>query len=171
MRKTWFIEKSFPLEKDVQWAFTNLTDNQKGKRTVNYFEEGDSTQSAYHYLVRSRIISPVCKGLQTLDVFQPAKGISIPTFDQYRKATITVLLIRTATKIGKPESEILRDVFRWLAEGKLKATHAPGKCLIIESSVDLLPEDLLVEIMADVAEKKAYRMSLFEQFVTSVGKP
>ncbi len=165
VRKTWFIEKSFPLEKDVQWAFTNLTDDKKGKRTVNYFEEGDSTQSAYHYLVRSRVITPICKGLQTLDVFQPAKGMSVPTFAQYRNATQTGLLIRTAAKIGKPESEILRDVFRWLAEGKLKATHAPGKCLLIESSGDSLPEDLLAEIMADVAEKKAYRLSLFEQFV------
>lgn len=165
VRKTWFIEKSFPLEKDVQWAFTNLTDDKKGKRTVNYFEEGDSTQSAYHYLVRSRVITPVCKGLQTLDVFQPAKGMSDPSFVEIRNATRTGLLIPTAMKTGKPESEILRIVYKGLAEGKLKATHAPGKCLIIDSSVDSLPENLLVEIMADVAEKKAYRMGLFEQFV------
>jgi ATP-dependent DNA helicase RecQ len=165
VRKTWFIEKSFPTEKDVEWAFTNLTDNKTGKRTVNFFEEGDSTQSAYHYLVRSRVITPVCKGLQTLDVFQPAKGMSVPSFDQVRNVTLTGLLIPTAMKTGKPESEILRVVYKGLAEGKLKATHAPGKCLIINSSADALPKDLLAEIMADVAEKKAYRLSLFEQFL------
>ncbi|NJO00154.1 MAG: ATP-dependent DNA helicase RecQ, partial [Anaerolineales bacterium] len=63
VRKKWFIDQSFPSEKDIRAAFSNLTDNQTGKRTVSYFEEGDSTQSAYHYLMRSRVIAPVCKGV------------------------------------------------------------------------------------------------------------
>jgi ATP-dependent DNA helicase RecQ len=59
----------------------------------------------------------------------------------------------------------LRDVYRWLAEGKLETTHAPGKCLIINSSADALPDELLEEIKLDVTEKKAYRTSLFDEFV------
>jgi ATP-dependent DNA helicase RecQ len=165
VRKTWYIERSFPGEKDIRWAFTNLTDDRVGKRTVNYFEEGDSTQSAYHYLVRSSVISPVCKGIQSLGVFQPVKGVMLPAFESYRQATRTGFLILTAKKTGKSESEILRDVYRWLAEGKLKTTHAPGKCLIINSFADTLPDELLEKIELDVAEKKAYRTSLFNEFV------
>jgi ATP-dependent DNA helicase RecQ len=164
VRKNWFIAKSFPNVEDIQWAFTNLTDNRTGKRTVNYFDEGDSTQSAYHYLVRSKIISPVCKGIQTLEVFQVAKGISLPDFDTYRNATHTGLLIQTAKKTGKSEAEILLDLYKWLAEGRLKTNRAPGKCLIIDSAVDSLPEEMVAEIMADVEEKKAYRMGLFDEF-------
>ncbi len=165
VRKTWFIDKSFPTEKQIGEAFSNLTDNKTGKRTVNYFDEGDSTQSAYHYLVRSSIISPVCKGIQSLGVFQPAKGISLPEFETYRRATVTGLLIPTAAKTGTAEVDILRNVYQWLAEGKLKIANAPGKCLVIDSSADTLPGELLEQIKADVAEKKAYRMSLFDEFV------
>jgi ATP-dependent DNA helicase RecQ len=165
VRKTWYIERSFPGEKDIHWAFTNLTDGRTGKRTVSYFEEGDSTQSAYHYMVRSSVISPVCKGVRSLDVFQPAKSITLPAFESYRQATRTGLLILTAKKTGESEIEILRNIYRWLAEGKLKATRAPGKCLVINSSADTLPDDLLEEIKLDVAEKKAYRTSLFNEFV------
>ncbi len=164
VRKTWFIAKSFPSEEDIQWAFTNLTDNRTGKRTVNYFDEGDSTQSAYHYLVRSRVISPMCKGIQSLDVFQIAKGLSLPAFEAYRNASYTGLLIQTALKTGKSEDDILRDLYQWLAEGKLKTKSAPGKCLVIDSMVDALPDDLVAEIMADVSEKKAYRLGLFDEF-------
>ena len=165
VRKTWYIERSFPGEKDIHWAFTNLTDGQTGKRTVNYFEEGDSTQSAYHYLVRSSVISPVCKGVRSLGAFQPAKGVTLPAFESYRGATVIGLLIPTAIKTGKSESEILRDVYCWLAEGKLETARAPGKCLVINSSADTLPDELLEEIERDVAKKKAHRTSLFNEFV------
>lgn len=165
VRKAWYIDRSFPGEKDIHWAFTNLTDGKTGRRTVNYFEEGDSTQSAYHYLVRSSVISPVCKGVRSLGAFQPAKVVTLPAFESYRNVTRTGLLIPTAIKTGKSEDEILRDVYHWLAEGKLETTRAPDKCLVINSSADALPDELLEEIERDVAEKKAYRTSLFDEFV------
>lgn len=165
VRKTWYIDRSFPSEEDVRCAFENLTDGRTGRRTINYFEEGDTTQSAYHYLVRSRVISPVCKGIRSLDVLEPAKGITLPVFESYRGATMTGLLIVTAKKTQKSERELLRDVYRWLAEGKLRTVSAPSKCLVLDSLTDSLPDDLQEEIMKDVAEKKAYRTSLFREFV------
>lgn len=165
VRKTWYIDRSFPGEKEIHWAFSNLSGDQTGNRTVNYFEQDDSTQSAYQYLVRSSVISPVCKGVRHLDAFQPAKGVTLPGFESYRNVTRTGLLILTAIKTGKSESEISRDVYRWLAEGKLETTRAPSKCLVINSSADTLPAELLEEIKLDVAEKKAYRISLFDEFV------
>jgi ATP-dependent DNA helicase RecQ len=165
VRKTWYIERSFPTEDDVRRAFTNLTDERKGKRTVNYFAEGDQTQSAYHYLARSSVISPVCKGIRSLDVFEPASGVTLPKFEAYRDATFTGLLIPTAIKVDESECEILSDIYRWLAEGKLEAIRSPGKCLVIDISTETLPDLLLEEILEDVAEKKAYRLSLFDEFV------
>ncbi|MEJ5203532.1 MAG: RecQ family ATP-dependent DNA helicase, partial [Anaerolineales bacterium] len=50
VRRKDFIMKSFPGEKEIKRAFSNLTDDRVGRRTVNYFDEGESTQSAYHYL-------------------------------------------------------------------------------------------------------------------------
>jgi ATP-dependent DNA helicase RecQ len=108
----------------------------------------------------------VCKGVQSLDVFEPAKGVTLPTFESYRKATRTGLLIPTAKNTGQSEIEILRNFYQWLAEGKLRATRSPGKCLVIDSSTGTLPDELLEEIKADVTEKKAYRMSLFDEFVS-----
>ncbi|MBK7919036.1 MAG: hypothetical protein IPJ94_22800 [Chloroflexi bacterium] len=74
VRQTWFIDKSFPGAEEIQWAFTTLTDNQKGKRTVNYFEEGEKTQSGYHYLVRSSVIKPICKGFNRSNHFSQTVG-------------------------------------------------------------------------------------------------
>lgn len=165
VRRDWFIKKSFPTRENVEESFTSLTDNKTGRRTVNYFEEADDTQSAYHYLVRSSVIKPVCKGVASLSTFQPAKGLNLPGFEAYRAATKTGLLVLTAPKTGQTEVEILRNIYRWLAEGKLKATRSPEKCLVIESLSGELPAELLDTIMADVSEKEKYRLALFDEFV------
>lgn len=165
VRKKWFIERSFPTEKDVVDAFANLTNNEVGRKTVNYFSEDESTQSGYHYLLRSRIIRPICKAVRSLAVFKPAKGVAVPGFEQLRAATHTGQLIPTTKKTGLPEDEIVREVYGWLASGRLSMTHSPEKCLVIDVMNNNLPGDLLDEILADVADKKAYRMGLFDQFV------
>lgn len=165
VRRTWYIEKSFPTKQEVETAFGTLTDNKIGKRTVNYFDEGDETRSAYHYLVRSTIISPVCKAVSSLDTFEPVKGMDLPEFQAYRNASKAGLLIRIAKNIGKSEREIIADIYRLVAERKLKTSRSPSKCLVIESFVDALPVDLAAQIQEDVATKKGYRMTLFEKFV------
>lgn len=165
VRKNWFIKKSFPTRDHVQRSFAILTDYKTGRLTFKYFDEGDDTQSAYHYLVRSRVITPICKGVSSLSTFQPTRGVSLPGFEAYRSATRTGLLVLTAQRTGQTEIGILRNIYGWLAEGKLKATHAPEKCLVIEVLSSILPEDLLDAIMEDVKEKETYRISLFDEFV------
>ena len=165
VRKTWFIDKSFPGEDDVHGAFTKLTDDRIGKRTVNYFEEGDSTQSAYHYLVRSETIAPVCKGIQSLDVFASTNHEPLPEFERYQNASRKGLLVFIAKKLGIPEPVIMANIYRWVAEGQIELARAPSKCLVIESFADTLPDALMEAILADVEEKRTYRTNLFNEFV------
>ncbi|OQA17516.1 MAG: ATP-dependent DNA helicase RecQ [Chloroflexi bacterium ADurb.Bin360] len=165
VRKTWFIERSFPDEAKIREAFAQLTASGRRRDTVNYFEQGDDAQSGYHYLVRSSVITPICKGVRELTPFEPVKGFTDPHWETYRKAARSGLLLLIAHKTGQTEREILERVYRWLAEGKLKAMRAPGKCLVIESTADTLPDALLQDILADVAKKKAHRYTLFDDFV------
>ncbi len=165
VRRKWFIEKSFPTQEQILESFKSLSDGKVGRRTVNYFEEGEETQSAYHYLVRSSVIQPVCKGVQGLDVFKPGKGVALPQFETYRNATTSGLLIRTAKKVGATEPTIITDLYRWLAEGKLVADRAPSKCLVIDSTTDTMPDDLLAQLMEDVAQKREYKIKVYREFV------
>lgn len=162
VRKTHFIEKSFPNEAAIEFAFDNLTDGKTGHKTVNYFDEGDKTQSAYHYLVRSSVIQPLCKGVTSLDPFRPVEVL--PDFDAYRGSSRSGILIMTARKTGKTEAEILRDLYRWMAGGKLQVTRSPGKCLVIDVVNDKLPPELMTSILEDVEEKKAHRHQQFVEF-------
>jgi ATP-dependent DNA helicase RecQ len=165
VRKRDYIEKSFPDEEAIRQAFRRLTAGRFRKNTINYFDEGDKTQSGYHYLVRSEVIQPVCKGITHINVFSLNKGVSLPSFEHYQNASHSGLLILIAKKLGLDEHTILSNVFRWFVEGSLTLTSTLNKCLVVETLAESLPDCLVDEIMADVAEKKAYRLKIFDDFV------
>lgn len=164
VRKKDYIEQSFPSAGNVADAFQVLTNYEVGKKTFNYFGE-ESAQSAYHYLIQTRLVKVVCKGIQSLRAFEVARNIKLPEFEAYCKANRPGLLIGVALKTGQPEASIVQNIYRWVAEQKLKATKAPAKILVIESFSNELPEQTLEEIMADVAQKKQYRHDIFDDFV------
>ena len=165
VRRKDFIMKSFPTENDIQKAFLLLTDNRTGRRTVNYFDEGDSTQSAYHYLVRSNVINYVCKGVDNINAFQTPKNQSLVEFEDLLNSTYSKMLIATSKKTGIPEPQILQTIYQWVAEQKLVIKSAPHKCLVIDCLESSLPEELLSLILSDIEEKRNYRLQVFADFV------
>lgn len=163
-RKSFFIDKSFPEEEHVRKAFEKLTAGQGNIKTFNYFEEDDA-QAAYHYLLRSEVLGVICKGVQNIGVFERTNNTPLPRFDAYKSATRTGAIVPVAQRIGALIPEIVTDIFRWQTAGRIKATRSPAKCLIIEQKTDVLPEEKLVEILADAAEKKSYRYRLLDELM------
>lgn len=163
VRKEHFIAKSFPQTADIQDAFACLS-NGKGKVTVNYFED-ETKQSSYHYLVRSGIVSILCKGMDHINVFGSAKGVSVSEFEALLSKTRTGMLIATAAKAGIPEAQIVETIYRLLAERKLVAPRTPAKCLVVESYADVLPDQVLTDILEDVEEKKRFKFTTMDEFV------
>lgn len=165
VRQSWFIDKSFPTEEDIRHAFLILTDGTTGRHTVNYFDESDGTQSGYHYLIRSQSIRLVCKGIQSLAVFKPARNVVLPEFEAYRSLSKPGLLITTARRAQQSEAAICEKLYTWMAEGKLQMESAPGRCLVVESLSETLPDELLASILADIKEKREYRTRIFLEFM------
>jgi ATP-dependent DNA helicase RecQ len=66
VRKKHFIANSFPSVDEVREAFSVLSDGKVGKLTFSYFDQAEYSRSSYHYLLRSGVVSALCKGIQTL---------------------------------------------------------------------------------------------------------
>lgn len=162
VRKTHFIDKSFPTTEQIQKSFEVLTDNKIGKRSFSYFEE-ENAKSAYHYLTQSGLVDILCKAIQKLNALAPTN--SLPEFEEYIKATKTGLLTATAKKLSLNEEDIIQSVFRWLAERKIQVVKSPSKCLIVESKVDKISEEKLAEILSNVEAKKKFKYTNFNDFI------
>jgi ATP-dependent DNA helicase RecQ len=169
VRRKDFIAKSFPNAEVICKAFSALSNDKVGKVTFDYFDDEDQ-QSAFHYLVAQGVVKVLCKGVQNLSVFELAKNATVPEFTSLLSATKNCLLMTTARKTGRPESEIVRSVYQWLAERKIVSQRSPAKCLVIESYSETLPEDVLDNIMQDVGVKKEHKFAMLDQFVKLLGE-
>jgi ATP-dependent DNA helicase RecQ len=164
VRKKDFIAKSFPTAEQIKKAFSVLSNDRIGKVTFDYFEDGE-LQTPYHYLVAKGVVKVLCKGMKNLSVFQTAKGTTLPDFSSLLAASKSGTLIATARKKNLAESEIVRRIYAWLAQRKIKAQRSPAKCLIVESSSAALPDEVLEGIMNDIAQKREYKFSMLDRFV------
>ena len=77
-RKKQFIDKSFPTQDTIQESFATLTQGKGDIKTFSYFQETDA-QGAYHYLLHTQVVSILCKGVQSLEVFEPRSADGHPT--------------------------------------------------------------------------------------------
>lgn len=161
-RRSRFINSAFPKEEHILEAFNVLSDNEIGKKTVNYFQE-TTVQVAYQYLVTRGLVKVVAKGIQSLESFESVGPLA--EFDSYIAATKNHKLITTARKLGLTEDEISENVFKWLAAREIKFTRIPDKCLVVESFRDNVSEDDMAAIIADVEEKRRYKNDKFDDFI------
>jgi ATP-dependent DNA helicase RecQ len=165
VRKSSFIEKSFPDADAVTKAFSVLSNGRVGKSTFSYFDEAEESRSAYHYLLHTGVVKVLCKAFQSLSGFAVTKGARIAEFDKLIESSRTGLLITTAKNTGRTEADIAQYIYGLLAERKLRNEKAIGKCLVVESIASDLPDAVLSQIMDDVERKKVYRFAVMDQFV------
>jgi len=68
VKKTHFIDKSFPSMEDLESCFTKITANKVGLKTLQYFED-EEIQKCLPYFLDNGLISIVCKGVSNLNAF------------------------------------------------------------------------------------------------------
>ena len=163
-RKRQFIDKSFPEQENIQESFATLTKGKGDIKSFNYFQESDA-QSAYHYLLHSQVVSILCKGVQSLDVFAPRGTNAVPGFDGYLRASPTKLVVAAASRLHIPVEQITADVYSWLASRQIEAKRTPSKCLFIRQNVPSLPQEIVDTILQDVETKKQFRYEQIDNLV------
>jgi ATP-dependent DNA helicase RecQ len=163
-RKSYFIDRSFPTRKRILDAFASVTSGRDRIQSFNYFED-ENAQTAFHYLLRSGAIKLHCKGMQKINIFENAPDTHIPQFESYRRATRSGVAVLAAKKCKEPIKQLIQNIYRWWAEGKIRTSRSPQKCLFVEQVADELSEAQVAEILKDIEEKRYYRYTLLDQLV------
>lgn len=76
IKKSHFIDKSFPTLDELKDAFSKITSNKKGYKTLSYFDDED-IQKCLPYFVDNGIIEIVTKSIMKLDVFSNIKDTGL----------------------------------------------------------------------------------------------
>ena len=117
VRKSHFIDKSFPKKDEIRDLFKKASNHEIGKKTLQYFAE-EELQSALSYFLNCNAISIEGKGFTGLKVFKAITNVNLKTIVNSSKTgmVIPVLLKPSAAHETFPppfESLFQNQAHRW----------------------------------------------------------
>lgn len=161
VRKDHFIDKSFPTTQELQQCFSQITGDEAGVKTLQYYED-ESVQQCLPYFLDSDLISILCKGVFNLSMLTDIKEDTLKgIFD----ATKTKGLLSTIKKTGFAADDIVNRVFRAVLKNEAKLVKSFDKCLIINGNADKISDQRMEELTQYIRERKDYKYKLLDYFV------
>ncbi len=161
VKKTYFIDRSFPSSEELEACFTKITGNRVGLKTLQYYED-EEIQKCLSCFLDNGLIKIVCKGFLNL---QMLSDISNEELADIYDSTKTKSLIRSIKKTGKAAKEIVDLVYSAILQDEVKLAKALNKCLVIEPAFSDIPANKMADITAYIEERRNYKNDLLDYFV------
>lgn len=164
VRKTHFIDRSFPKGDEVKDLFKKATNCEIGKKTLQYFSE-EELQSALPYFLNCNAITIEAKGFTSLKVFK--KNLS-PTLKLIIDSTKTGMVISV---LLKPQfstltcKEFFNVTYKALVDDEASLSKNLDKCLIIEAKEEQLTDEQIKAISDEIESKREYKHNLLDYLV------
>lgn len=161
VKRTHFIEKSFPTISEIVHIHKKITSNYKiGYMTLKYFQNEDA-QNSFSYLLTNKIIKIHSKGFTNLkDLIEINDEESKQLYD----STKTKGIIAISEKNNIEPREIINKVYSAIINDKVKIKKF-DKSLIIENFYSEIPRHIIKNIEKEIEEKKKYKNDLLTYFV------
>lgn len=161
VKKTHFINKSFPSPVDLITCFSKITSNQTGLKTLKYFDD-EEIQKCFSYYLNDELISIICKGVANLNCLKDITDIRLK---KIYDSTKTKSLIKSATNSGESVKQIVDLIYDSIIKNNVKLSKHLDKCLIIEPFVQEITDQKMTEIDLYIEERKAYKTKILDYFV------
>jgi ATP-dependent DNA helicase RecQ len=164
VRKTHFIDRSFPKGDEVKDLFKKATNCEIGKKTLQYFSE-EELQSALPYFLNCSAITIEAKGFTSLKVFK--KNLS-PALKLIIDSTKTGMVIPV---LLKPQfstltcKEFFNITYKALVDDEASLSKNLDKCLIIEAKEEQLTDEQIKAISDEIESKREYKHNLLDYLV------
>lgn len=160
VRKTHFIDKSFPDANELESIHKKITGNKKGLKTLKYFDD-EKTQKCLPYFLENDIISIAAKGFTNLDIFSEIKDNNLQEiFD----STKTKGIVSTIKKTNIPPCKITELVYSNVLNNESKLSKVFDKCLIIDNHHETLSNSIINKIEESISVKRSYKHDLLNYF-------
>ena len=160
VKKTHFIDRSFPSMDDLDKCFTKITGNQIGLKTLQYYDD-EEIQRCLSYFLDNGLISIVCKGVSNLKMLSDIKNKELK---EVYDATKVKGLIKSVKETGKGAKEIVELVYSAILNDEVKLIKGFDKCLVIDAKHENIPDDKKAALEKYIDERKTYKNNLLDYF-------
>lgn len=161
VRRTHFIDKSFPKSDEIASRFQKTTNNELGKKTLQYFQD-EEVQETLPYFLNCGAVQIFAKGFTNLKVF---KNISNDEINEVVSASRTGMVIPVLTKLPfskQPVQNFFDKFYHAFLRNELQLQKQLDKCLIIEAEEAELSKNQLATIESEISQKRQYKHYLLD---------
>ena len=160
VKRTHFIDKSFPDEKELSDTYDKLGGG-TGYKTLAYFDD-EAVQKCFHYYVECGAVEIVCKGFPSLmDLYD----IEDDRLRQFFAGTKSKTFVRTVKQNNISPQNLASEVYDAVVKAHVKLKNPLQRQLVIKLMTDKLTEQQLSIIVADIEQKQKYKHELLDYFV------
>jgi len=161
VKRTHFINKSFPKIEEVKSTHKKITSNGKiGYLTFKYFQNEES-QKVFSYLISNSIIKIESKGFTSLRELSDIKNTKL---QQLYDSTKTKGLIKICEKNNIEPQELIDLVYQCLVDNTVTIKKF-DKSLILYNKYIEIPNNSLSIIENELEYKQKYKNDLLTYFV------
>lgn len=164
VRKTHFIDKSFPNQDEVKHLFTKATNNEVGRKTLQYFSE-EELQSTLPYFLNCGAISIDGKGFTNLKVFKSNSNSRLKEIVDSSKTGTVIPVLAKSENAGLSCKDFFNITYKALVDGQATLSKNLDKCLIIKATETELTAEQIEEIDKETARKREYKHNLLDYLV------
>lgn len=164
VRKTHFIDKSFPHQDEVKHLFTKATNNEVGRKTLQYFSE-EELQSTLPYFLNCGAISIDGKGFTNLKVFKSNSNSRLKEIVDSSKTGTVIPVLAKSENAGLSCKDFFNIPYKALVDGQATLSKNLDKCLIIKATETELTAEQIEEIDKEAARKREYKHNLLDYLV------
>ena len=164
VRKTHFIDKSFPKEEEIKDLFKKAGNNEIGKKTLQYFAE-EELQSALPYFLNCNAITIEGKGFTGFKVFKTNTSAALIAIVDSSKTGMVIPILLKPDYSNLSCKDFFNITYKALVNNEATLTKNLDKCLIINATEKELTEEQLENISNETARKREYKHNLLDYLV------
>lgn len=160
VKRTHFIDKSFPTEAKLQEVYKNIG-KRDGCRVINYFDNED-IQECLPYYRKAGLIKIIGKGFSGLTELYDIQDNKL---QELYDSTRSKGFVRTMKANHITAGELSDIVYGSLVRGKAKLRKPLERWLAIDVTSTEISDGQMKIMLDDIAEKKEYKHELLNYFV------
>lgn len=161
VRRTHFIDKSFPITKELEECYNKITGNEVALKTLQYYSD-DQIQKCLPYFLDNGLLKIKSKGISNLNIFS---DIQSEELENIYNATVTRGTIATIKKIGIAPENLMNIIYSSILEDQSKLLRVLDKCLIVESTSEKISQEMMESIDQYIMDRKEYKHKLLDYLV------
>jgi ATP-dependent DNA helicase RecQ len=164
VRKTHFIDKSFPKGDEITKLFKKATNNEIGKKTLQYFSE-EELQSTLPYFLKCEAVTIEGKGFTNLKVFKKNSDAQLQEIIDSSKTGMVIPILKKEKNKNLSCKEFFNITYKPLVNEDATLSKNLDKCLIIDATEEELSNEQLDTIEKEIEVKREYKHNLLDYLV------